>query len=72
MTQLNEKEMQLAALIDVGELHAALIVGVEQDRLHQHGFIGIAHIHLPHHVHKQVLSVVVVDQRPSELFGVLF
>ena len=37
----------------------------------QYRFVGIAHIHLPHHVQKQILAVGVVDQRPTKLLGIL-
>ena len=55
---------------DVAELHPALVVGKQQHRLEQHRLVGVAHVHLPHHVQKQVLAVGVVDECPAVLLGI--
>ena len=39
-----------------------------EERLQQQRFIGIAHRHIPHHLHELILPVSVIDQQPSILF----
>ena len=55
---------------DVGQLDAALFVGVTEDRLNQHRLVGVAHIHLAHHLQEEFLAVGIVDEGPAVLFGV--
>ena len=55
---------------DVAELHPALVVGKQQYRLEQHRLVGVAHVHLPHHIQEQILAVGVVDERPAVLLRI--
>ena len=56
-------------LDEVGKFHPALAVGTGQHGQHQHGLVGVAHVHAPHHVHEHGFPVAVVDQRPAVLRG---
>ena len=40
-------------LDEVSQLHPALAVGAGQHGQHQHGLVGVAHVHAPHHVHER-------------------
>lgn len=55
---------------DITELHPTLVVGEQKHRLEKHRLVGVAHVHLPHHIQKQILAVGVVDERPAVLLRI--
>ena len=56
---------------DIAEFHPAFVVGKQQHCFEQHRLVGVAHVHLPHHIQEQILAVGVVDERPAVLFCIL-
>ena len=57
---------------DIVDFHPSLLVRILQNCFEQNGLIRVAHIHIFDHFHKQVFTVLIVDQRPPVFFGVAF
>lgn len=55
---------------DVAEFDAAFVVGAGENGFEEHGLVGVAHVHFPHHVQEEVFAVGVVDEGPAVLLGV--
>ena len=55
---------------DVAEFDAAFVVGAGENGFEEHGLVGVAHVHFPHHVQEKVFAVGVVNEGPAVLPGV--